>query len=54
MIQVFSIMVIFFIGMSIYFMIKIKNTMVKITKSKEVNNQENKFEKDYQFIKGLY
>lgn len=54
MIQVFAIMVLFFIVMSIYFMIKIKNTMVKITKTKEVNNQENKFEKDYQFIKGLY
>lgn len=54
MIQVFVIMILIFVFMSIYFMIKIKNTTVKITKNKELNNQENKLEKDYQFIKGLY
>lgn len=35
-------------------MIKIKNVTVKLTKTKEVNNEENKLEKKYQFIKGLY
>lgn len=54
MIKVLVIMILLFVFFSVYFMIKIKNTSVKLTKSKEVNNQSNKLEKDYQFIKGLY
>lgn len=48
------IMIIIFVALSIVFMIKIKNTSVRLTKSKELNNEENKFEKKYQFIKGLF
>ncbi len=54
MIQILAIMIIIFVALSIVFMIKIKNTATRLVKSKEVNNQENPFEKDYQFIKGLY
>jgi hypothetical protein len=54
MIQVLIIMILSFIFFSIYFLIKIKNTSLKLTKSKELNNQNNKFEKKYQFIKGLF
>ncbi|GAA4771003.1 MULTISPECIES: hypothetical protein [Flavobacterium] len=54
MTQVLAIMIIFFVFLSIYFMIKIKNVAVRLTKSKELNNEENKFEKKYQFIRGLY
>lgn len=54
MTQIFAIMVVVFVFLSVYFMIKIKNTAVKLTKSAELNNEENKLEKKYQFIKGLY
>ncbi len=54
MVQVFAIMIIIFVFFSILFMIKIKNTTLKLTKSKELNNEENKLEKKYQFIKGLF
>lgn len=54
MTKVLVIMILFFVFLSVYFMIKIKNTSVKLTKSKELNNEENKFEKKYQFIKGLF
>lgn len=54
MIQVLAIMVILFIGLSIFFMMKIKATTLKIVKNKGLNNEENKLEKNYQFIKGLY
>lgn len=54
MTQVLAIMIIVFVFLSIYFMIKIKNSAVKLTKSKEINNQENIFEKKYLFIKGLF
>jgi len=54
MTQVLAIMIIVFVFLSIYFMIKIKNTSVRLTKSKELNNEENKLEKKYQFIKGLF
>jgi hypothetical protein len=54
MTQVLAIMVLFFVFFSVYFMIKIKNTSVRLTKSKELNNEENKLEKKYQFIKGLF
>jgi len=54
MTQVLAIMIIIFVFFSILFMIKIKNTALKLTKSKELNNEENKLEKKYQFIKGLF
>ncbi len=54
MTQVFAIIVILFVFFSVFFMIKIKNTAIKITKSKELNNEENKLEKKYQFVKGLF
>lgn len=54
MIKVLAVMIVLFVFFSVYFMIKIKNTSVKLTKSKEVNNEDNKLEKNYQFIKGLY
>ncbi|HOZ75145.1 MAG TPA: hypothetical protein PLS51_04680 [Flavobacterium sp.] len=54
MIQVFAIMVIVFVALSIFFIMKIKSTTLKIIKTKELNNEENKLEKNYQFIKGLY
>jgi len=54
MTQVLVIMILIFVFLSMYFMIKIKNITVKLTKSKELNNEENKLEKKYQFIKGLF
>ncbi|PKB18355.1 hypothetical protein [Flavobacterium sp. 5] len=54
MIQVLAIMIIVFVLLAIVFMIKIKITAMQILKSKELNNQENPLDKDYQFIKGLY
>lgn len=54
MTQVLAVMIIIFVALSIVFMIKIKNITMQIVKSKEVNNEENKLEKKYQFIKGLY
>ncbi|MFZ4670723.1 MAG: hypothetical protein ACOYLT_01795 [Flavobacterium sp.] len=54
MTQVLALMIIVFVFLSIYFMIKIKNVAVRLTKTKELNNEENKFEKKYQFIKGLF
>jgi hypothetical protein len=54
MTQVLAIMIIVFVFLSIYFMIKIKNVTVRLTKTKELNNEENKLEKKYQFIKGLF
>ncbi|MBS7786192.1 hypothetical protein KIH23_02695 [Flavobacterium sp. CYK-55] len=54
MTQVLAIMILLFVGMCIYFLIKIKSVATQIVKSKEVNNQENPLEKNYQFIKGLY
>ena len=54
MTQVLAIMIIVFVFLSIYFMIKIKNISVRLIKSKELNNEENKLEKKYLFIKGLY
>lgn len=54
MTQVLAIMIIIFVGLSIVFMIKIKNTTLRITKDKELNNQDNPLEKNYQFIKGLF
>lgn len=54
MTQVLAIMILFFIFLSIIFMIKIKNSTIKLTKNKEINKQENKFEKKYLFIKGLF
>lgn len=54
MIQVLVIMIISFVFFSIYFLIKIKSISMKLIKSKELNNVDNKLEKKYQFIKGLY
>nr|WP_315175443.1 hypothetical protein [uncultured Flavobacterium sp.] len=54
MTQVLAIMIIVFVALSIVFLLKIKNTSLKISKSKELNNEENKLEKNYQFIKGLF
>lgn len=54
MTQIFAIMIIFFIMLSIFYMIKIRNIANRMTKSKELSKKENPLEKDYQFIKGLY
>lgn len=54
MTQVLVIMILSFVFFSIYFLIKIKNITLKLTKSKELNNVDNTLEKKYQFIKGLY
>ncbi len=54
MTQILVIMIIFFVILSMIFMIKIKNITLKIAKLKELNNQENPLETKYQFIKGLY
>ncbi|CAD0005124.1 hypothetical protein [Flavobacterium chungangense] len=54
MTQVFSIMILIFVLLAIVFLIKIKSVALQLVKSKEVNNQENQLEKNYQFIKGLY
>jgi len=54
MTQILAIMIIVFVVLSIVFMMKIKSTTLKIVKSKELNNEENKLEKKYQFIKGLF
>lgn len=50
----FVTIIIFFVFASIIFLIKIKSTTLQILKSKELNNEENKLEKKYQFIKGLF
>jgi hypothetical protein len=54
MTQVLVVMILFFVFLSMYFMIKIKNTSVRLTKNKEINNEENKLDQKYQFIKGLF
>ncbi len=54
MIQVLAVMIILFVLLAIVFMIKIKTTTTRLTKSKEINHKENPLEKDYQYIKGLY
>jgi hypothetical protein len=54
MTEVLVIMIVFFVFLAIFFMIKIKNTSLKFTKSLEINNKENEFDKKYQFIKGLF
>ena len=54
MTQILVIMISFFVFLAVFFMIKIKNTAVRLTKNNELNNAENKLEKKYQFIKGLY
>jgi hypothetical protein len=54
MTQVLVVMILFFVFLSVYFMIKIKNTSVRLTKNKEINNEENKLDQKYQFIKGLF
>lgn len=54
MTQVLVIMLLIFVFLSVILIIKIKNTAVRLTKTKELNNEENKLEKKYQFIKGLY
>jgi hypothetical protein len=54
MTQVFSIMILIFVLLAIVFLIRIKSVTLQLVKSKEVNNQENPLEKNYQFIKGLY
>lgn len=50
----FVTIIILFVFASIIFLIKIKSTTLQILKSKELNNEENKLEKKYQFIKGLF
>lgn len=52
--QVFALMIIGFVFASIVLLIKIKSRTLQILKTKELNNEENPLEKDYQFIKGLY
>ena len=54
MTQTFVLMIIIFVFASIVLLIKIKSTTLQILKAKELNNEENKLEKDYEFIKGLY
>ncbi len=54
MAQIFALMIIGFVFASIILLIKIKSTTLQILKSKELNNEENEFEKKYQFIKGLF
>jgi hypothetical protein len=54
MIQVFAIMIILFVVLSVVFLIKIKNVATRLMKTKEINNQENPLEEKYQFIKGLF
>jgi uncharacterized membrane protein len=54
MTHVLVIMILLFVFLSVFFMIKIKNTSVRLTKNKEINNEENKLEKKYEFIRGLY
>lgn len=54
MTQFFTIMIIVFVFASIVFLIKIKSTTLQILKTKELNNEENKLEKNYEFIKGLF
>jgi hypothetical protein len=54
MTQFFAIIIIAFVFASIVFLIKIKSTTLQILKSKELNNEENKLEKNYEFIKGLF
>lgn len=54
MTQVLVIMLLIFVFLSVILIIKIKNAAVRLTKTKELNNEENKLEKKYQFIKGLY
>jgi hypothetical protein len=54
MTTIFAIMILFFVFLAIIFMMKIKNITLRLTKSIELNNKENKFEKNYQFIKGLF
>ena len=54
MIQVFVIMVVLFVVLSVVFLIKIKNVATRLMKSNEINNQENPLEEKYQFIKGLF
>jgi hypothetical protein len=54
MTQVLAIMIIIFVLLSVVFMIRIMGVTLQITKTKELNNQENPLEKHYQFIKGLY
>lgn len=54
MLNVFVIMIVVFVFMALYFMIKIKKTALQIKKTAELNNQENKYDKKYQFIKGLF
>jgi hypothetical protein len=54
MTQIFAIMIILFVFFSVVFLMKIETTTLKILKNKELNNEENKLEKNYQFIKGLY
>lgn len=53
-VQVLAIMILVFISLSVYFLIKIKKTSLQLTKSSELNNEENKLDKKYQFIKGLF
>lgn len=38
----------------IYQLIKINSLYLQINKHKELISKQNKFDKDYQFIKGLY
>jgi hypothetical protein len=50
----FVLIIIVFAFVAIIFLIKINLTTLQILKSKELNNEENKLEKDYEFIKGLF
>lgn len=54
MTQFFALMIIIFVFASIVFLMKITLITLQILKTKELNNEANKLEKDYQFIKGLF
>ena len=54
MTQIFAIIIILFVIASIVFLMKITLITLQILKTKELNNEENKLEKNYEFIKGLF
>ena len=51
MTQVLVIMLLIFVFLSVILIIKIKNAAVRLTKTKELNNEENKLEKSINSLK---
>lgn len=54
MITFFVVLMVLLIFMAIKYMIDINTLALRISKSKELNQEENQLEKKYQFIKGLF